>query len=87
MAIQEPGPVVVWTFGDDDVTVSDPGRIKMVLQRASLPRSRFFTESGLGLPTFGSEKEILRYDFEKKPPVGLQNPFYIYDTTFETEIS
>ena len=86
MAIQEPGPVVVWTFGDDYVTVSDPGRIKMVLQRASLPRSRFFTESRLGLPTFGSEKEILRYDFEKKPLVGLQNPFYIYDTTSETEI-
>ena len=58
----------------------------MVLQRASLPRSRFFTDSRLGLPTFGSEKEILRYDFEKKPLVGLQNPFYIYDTTFETEI-
>ena len=57
----------------------------MVLQRASLPRSRFFTESRLGLPTFGSEKEILRYDFEK-PLVGLQDPFYIYDTTFETEI-
>ena len=45
----------------------------MVLQRGSLPRSRFFTESRLGLPTFGSEKEILGYDSRRssKPVLYL----------------
>ena len=43
-----------------------------------LPRSLFFSQSHVKDCQRLTDKEILRYEFETTPLVGLQNPFYLY---------